>query len=378
MVAEVSLRVWACVVCLVLCPGASPRSVSSLVKCAASGFAMRPYLALRGGGGGPAKRPGTVDYSLWDDLSASSEDDSEAASPRVIQLAKPSDVTIDGPNIEIQGKVKHEMDSGGTWRTVDDEDPRCRQMPKETSLAEKLWIHGQPAAGPQDEADDSVDEADFPATLDEALRRTPRFVREEDVAPPEVEPDKATLEEWDPAAGGWRGVNYARFDALDDPSEEDGGAAGRSAVSYDETEEGDRLVRGDVRAEVAAAKVRPLLRPRPLLASLRLFSSAPLLSPLSSLLSPPSSLFPLPSFLLLPFSPPSSPLPLPFLSSSLFPPPLRLASILSASPPFLSSSLLPSSSNLSLALQQHPARQASALTPRAARRLDRRPGTSCA
>ena len=310
MVAEASLRVWACVVCLVSCPGASPRGISSLVKCAASGFPMRPYLALRGGGG-PAKRPGTVDYSLWDDLSASSEHDSEAASPRVIQLAKPSDVTIDGPNIEIQGQVKHDMDGGGTWRTVDDEDPRCRQMPRETSLAEKLWMHGQPAAGPPDEADESVDEADFPATLDEALRRTPRFVREEDVAPPEVEPDKATLEEWDPAAGGWRGVNYSRFDALDDPSEEDGGAAGRSAVPYDETEEGDRLVRGDVRAEVAAAKVRPLLGPRPLLVSPRFSSPLPSLFPsfpFSLLLlsaSPPSSLP-----LLASFPPPSSPPPI--------------------------------------------------------------------
>lgn len=67
-------------------------------------FAMRPLLALRGGRG-ESKRPGTVDYSIWDELSSESDRDPERIEPRVVRLAKPSDVTICGNNLEIDQKV---------------------------------------------------------------------------------------------------------------------------------------------------------------------------------------------------------------------------------------------------------------------------------
>jgi hypothetical protein len=61
-------------------------------------------LFLRGGGGG-SKRPGTVDYSIWDDLSSESAEDASLAHPRVVKLTTPSDVTISGSTMHVDGKV---------------------------------------------------------------------------------------------------------------------------------------------------------------------------------------------------------------------------------------------------------------------------------
>ena len=97
--------------CLLTCSGSSQQSATALLRPLAYKNAIRPFLFLRGGGN-DSKRPGTVDYSIWDDLSSESAEAASMANPRVVKLKEPSDVTLSGSTMHVDGQVRSEQKGG--------------------------------------------------------------------------------------------------------------------------------------------------------------------------------------------------------------------------------------------------------------------------
>ena len=100
-----------CSLCSMTCSGSSQRSATALLRPVACKNTIRPFLFLRGGGN-DSKRPGTVDYSIWDDLSSESAEAASMANPRVVKLKEPSDVTLSGSTMHVDGQVISEKKEG--------------------------------------------------------------------------------------------------------------------------------------------------------------------------------------------------------------------------------------------------------------------------